>query len=135
MATWKPNDAVTLLGGVRIEHTKTTVAGQVLVNGALDNERRSNDYLSILPSLHLTYRFADDTNLRAAVTRSFARPDFGDLAPGGAFSEADLALLDEAAALLDGPPRGYGHVIVDEAQDLTPMQLRARSPAARAEAR
>jgi len=90
MATWKPSEAVTLLGGVRLEHTKTTVAGQVLVNGTLDNERRSNDYLSVLPSLHLTYRFADDTNLRAAVTRSFARPDFGDLAPGGAFSEADL---------------------------------------------
>ncbi|MCC4233780.1 TonB-dependent receptor plug domain-containing protein [Sphingobium soli] len=32
MATWNPNDAVTLLGGVRLEHTKTTVAGQVLVN-------------------------------------------------------------------------------------------------------
>lgn len=90
MATWNPSDAVTLLGGVRLEHTKTTVAGRVLVNGALENERRSNDYLSILPSLHLTYRFDGDTNLRAAITRSFARPDFGDLAPGGAFSEADL---------------------------------------------
>jgi DNA helicase IV len=42
-----------------------------------------------------------------------------------AFSEADLALLDEAETLLQGPPRAYGHVIVDEAQDLTPMQLRA----------
>ncbi len=40
------------------------------------------------------------------------------------WSDADLALLDEARALLDGPPRPYGHLIVDEAQDLTPMQLR-----------
>lgn len=90
MATWKPNDAVTLLGGVRLEHTKTTVDGQVLINGALENTRESNDYLAVLPSLHLTYRLNDDTNIRAAITRSFARPDFGDLAPGGAFSEADL---------------------------------------------
>jgi DNA helicase IV len=48
-----------------------------------------------------------------------------------AWSEADLALLDEAAALLNGPPRLYGHVIVDEAQDLTPMQLRALARRAR----
>jgi DNA helicase IV len=48
-----------------------------------------------------------------------------------AWSEADLALLDEAAALLNGPPHAYGHVIVDEAQDLTPMQLRALARRAR----
>jgi DNA helicase IV len=47
------------------------------------------------------------------------------------WSESDLALLDEAAALLNGPPRAYGHVIVDEAQDLTPMQLRALARRAR----
>ncbi len=40
------------------------------------------------------------------------------------WSEADLPLLDEARALLDGPPTQHGHLIVDEAQDLTPMQLR-----------
>jgi DNA helicase IV len=39
-------------------------------------------------------------------------------------SDADLPLLDEARALLAGPPPRFGHVIVDEAQDLTPMQLR-----------
>jgi DNA helicase IV len=39
----------------------------------------------------------------------------------------DLPLLDEARVLLDGPPRAYGHVIVDEAQDLSPMQLLAIS--------
>jgi DNA helicase IV len=40
------------------------------------------------------------------------------------WSDADLPLLDEARALLEGPPTPHGHVIVDEAQDLTPMQLR-----------
>jgi len=39
------------------------------------------------------------------------------------WSNADLPLLDEARALLLGAQQ-YGHVIVDEAQDLTPMQLR-----------
>ncbi len=40
------------------------------------------------------------------------------------WSEADLPLLDEARAVLVEAPTRYGHVIVDEAQDLTPMQLR-----------
>jgi DNA helicase IV len=44
---------------------------------------------------------------------------------GAGWSESDVALLDEAAALVGTPPRSYGHVVVDEAQDLTPMQLRA----------
>ena len=49
------------------------------------------------------------------------------------WTDADIPLLDEALALL-GPLRRrgaaaeqlrtYGHVVVDEAQDLTPMQLR-----------
>ena len=43
---------------------------------------------------------------------------------GRGWSDADLPLLDEARALLEGPPAPHGHVIVDEAQDLTPMQLR-----------
>jgi len=40
------------------------------------------------------------------------------------WSQADLPLLDEAAHLLDRVP-GYAHVVVDEAQDLSAMQLRA----------
>ncbi len=40
------------------------------------------------------------------------------------WSDGDVPLIDEARALLDAPPKSFGHVIVDEAQDLTPMQLR-----------
>ncbi|MEW1838854.1 AAA family ATPase, partial [Nonomuraea angiospora] len=40
------------------------------------------------------------------------------------WTAADLVLLDEIAALIERP-RGYGHVIVDEAQDLSPMECRA----------
>ncbi|GAA4228253.1 DNA helicase IV [Streptosporangium album] len=40
------------------------------------------------------------------------------------WSPADTVLLDEVAGLLERP-RGYGHVIVDEAQDLSAMQCRA----------
>lgn len=52
------------------------------------------------------------------------------------WSEADVALLDEAFVVLGPKPRKngkidesdeirtYGHIVVDEVQDLTPMQLR-----------
>ena len=43
---------------------------------------------------------------------------------GSGWSDGDVPLLDEAHALVGEPARTYGHVIVDEAQDLTPMQLR-----------
>ena len=48
------------------------------------------------------------------------------------WSADDLPLLDEAAYLIDSRARAFGHVVVDEVQDLTPMQLRMvarRSPA------
>lgn len=40
------------------------------------------------------------------------------------WSAADLVLLDEIGGLLERP-EGYGHIVVDEAQDLSPMQARA----------
>ncbi|MFC0007864.1 HelD family protein [Micromonospora siamensis] len=40
------------------------------------------------------------------------------------WTAADAVLIDEAAGLLERPA-GFGHVVVDEAQDLSPMQCRA----------
>jgi DNA helicase IV len=40
------------------------------------------------------------------------------------WSRDDLPLLDEAHWLIEGPGRRYAHIVVDEAQDLSPMQLR-----------
>jgi DNA helicase IV len=40
------------------------------------------------------------------------------------WTAADAVLVDEVAGLLERTP-GYGHVVLDEAQDLSPMQCRA----------
>ncbi|RKS08389.1 DNA helicase IV [Nocardiopsis sp. Huas11] len=40
------------------------------------------------------------------------------------WSVTDLALIDEAAALIERPGT-LGHIVIDEAQDLSPMQARA----------
>jgi len=41
------------------------------------------------------------------------------------WSDADVALIDTAEYLINGPTTTYLHVVVDEAQDLSPMQLRS----------
>lgn len=41
------------------------------------------------------------------------------------WSDADVALIDEADFLIQGSRRGASHIVVDEAQDLSPMQLRS----------
>ncbi|MGX1369105.1 DNA helicase IV [Streptomyces canus] len=46
------------------------------------------------------------------------------------WSAADLVLLDEVAGLVEHP-QGYGHLVVDEAQDLSPMECRAIARRAR----
>ncbi|SCE67772.1 HelD family protein [Micromonospora mirobrigensis] len=70
--------------------------------------------------------------LRAAAGGEFTAAEVAALHRRGAdrlsretWSAADLPLLDELAHLIDGPGRRYAHVVVDEAQDLSPMQLRA----------
>lgn len=75
-------------------------------------------------------------NLLSSQEASFLeRPRSGSL-EAVEWTEADIALLDEARELL-GPVRKlkedevftptYGHVVADEAQDLSPMQLRMLS--------
>lgn len=44
---------------------------------------------------------------------------------GWQWSEDDIAILDAADELLNGPTGTYAHIVIDEAQDLSPMQLRA----------
>ncbi|MFE2216805.1 HelD family protein [Streptomyces canus] len=46
------------------------------------------------------------------------------------WSAADLVLLDEVAGLVEHP-EGYGHLVVDEAQDLSPMECRVIARRAR----
>ncbi len=48
-----------------------------------------------------------------------------DLIDGWLGDPTDGALLDEVRARVEGVPATYGHVIVDEAQDLSLLQLRA----------
>jgi DNA helicase IV len=52
----------------------------------------------------------------------------------GSLRHSDVPLLDEAGWLVDPDLRTYGHVVVDEAQNLTPMELRMAARRARGHA-
>ncbi len=41
---------------------------------------------------------------------------------GAPWTRADLPILDEVVAVIAGSPPRFGHVVVDEAQDLSPME-------------
>ncbi|MEM7273918.1 MAG: ATP-binding domain-containing protein [Actinomycetota bacterium] len=60
-----------------------------------------------------------DRDEQAALKRTSARKPADE-----PWTDADLPLLDEAEARLSGVPARYGHVVVDEAQDLSAMALR-----------
>ncbi|WP_316793750.1 TonB-dependent receptor [Pedobacter frigoris] len=95
MATYKINDKFTFLGGLRATNTHTKVTGyqydvtDINPKGLLSKVIKTKDYWSILPMLHFKYTPEENTNLRFAATRTFTRPDFGYLVPGGTYLAAD----------------------------------------------
>ncbi|WP_282946752.1 HelD family protein [Cellulomonas endometrii] len=97
------------------------LAGDPLVDGAVT---------ALWPRLRpedLVRRLLSDAALLAACAPRLTADDRALLLrPADApWTRADLPLLDEAEALLDGPPeRVFGHVVVDEAQELTHLQWR-----------
>ena len=76
-----------LLGGLRVEYTENDyLANELVLDEEGDPESLtpvtgSNDYVQLLPMVHWRRRLDENSNLRAAVTRTLARPNFEDLAP------------------------------------------------------
>jgi TonB-dependent receptor len=73
-----------VLAGVRLENTAGSYRGfeyndeESALEPTSDN---TNDYLNILPNLHVKYSFNPSTILRFAYTNALARPNYFDLVP------------------------------------------------------
>jgi len=91
MGTLDVSDKFTLIGGFRIENTNTEVEGYSYDedNAQLNRVNNEKKYTAFLPMFHAKYKLNNKSNIRAAITRTFARPNFGDISPGVSFSEAD----------------------------------------------
>jgi TonB-dependent receptor len=80
-------ERTTLLPGIRFEATDTTYSApqyRLGASGAVlgrTNSRGSNDYLRVLPGIHLRHELFRDTPLRVSFSRTLARPNYSDLAP------------------------------------------------------
>jgi DNA helicase IV len=121
-------------GGVAIELDETDFGAELLADPparkAIDALWKSVNALGLVRTL-LTQRAA-----LARAANGVLDPDEQALllrprAQAEAWTADDLPLIDEAEALVKGLPRKFGHVVVDEAQDLSPMQLRMLARRAR----
>lgn len=85
MAEVELADHLRFVDGFRNEYTKTTLKGsQAVITKATDIRPATvkNNYNAFLPMAHLKYELSDKVNLRFAYTRTFVRPNFGDMTPG-----------------------------------------------------
>ncbi|HWV31185.1 MAG TPA: TonB-dependent receptor [Dyadobacter sp.] len=88
MAEYQINDRLRVVGGVRNEYTymnlegsAATIAGTPATT-VITPTNVVNRYNALLPMLHFKYAVNARTNVRAAYTRTFIRPNFGDMTPG-----------------------------------------------------
>lgn len=82
-----------VIGGIRYEYTKVDYESKDVVFGgdgdlsAINDISGSTDYGFFLPQVNVKYELNKLTNLRAAVTYSYARPNFSSIVPS---QEANL---------------------------------------------
>ncbi len=89
MADVKLGEKVQLTGGLRVEHTYLHETSDTLVEdlnstiGVKASERlTTRNYLAWLPALNLQYLAGKNDKVRAAVSRTFHRPNFQETKPG-----------------------------------------------------
>jgi TonB-dependent receptor len=88
MAEIKASEKFKIVGGFRNENTRLTLIGAKATKAGtpattvISESIVESNYNAFLPMLHLRYNLSPKANLRFAYTRSFIRPNFGDMSPG-----------------------------------------------------
>ena len=105
MANQKLSDKLSVLAGVRVEHTQLESDGFSLTfieedeeNGIeeqviVEEVRGDNSYTNILPGVHFKYDLTDRTILRFAWSNTLARPNYEDLIPRAEIVNADNEVI------------------------------------------
>ncbi len=74
---------LSILGGVRVERTETSVSTPLPTVSSLSNE---GEYVNVLPGLHARFEGDHDIVLRGAITRTLGRPGYGQLSPAASIN-------------------------------------------------
>ncbi|MBE9601699.1 TonB-dependent receptor [Pedobacter sp. MC2016-24] len=83
MGEWDLRPQLKMVGGMRFEYT-SDLSNSFLYNDItkkVSPVSGSKQVPAVLPMLHLIYKPNDQTDIRAAVTRTFARPAFNEISP------------------------------------------------------
>jgi TonB-dependent receptor len=113
--------ALTLIPGVRIEHTdddtraKIVHAGSTLADGY--NSHGENGYTDFFPGVNAKFEMAHNLFLRGAVTTSIGRPNYADLAP---YITVDSTAAPTAIALGNPDLKPYRAVNYDASIEYYP---------------
>ncbi|MDX8338153.1 TonB-dependent receptor [Draconibacterium sp. IB214405] len=88
-----------VVAGVRLENTSINYSGKELildeegdVEDLVDTEEVDNNYTNVLPSLLLKYEVGRNTNIKASVTNTLARPKYIDLVPRVEVNNEDVEI-------------------------------------------
>jgi TonB-dependent receptor len=88
-------ERATILAGARYEYADIDfTSGELILDeegdiASISPIQGTNDYNYFLPMFHLRYELGPDSNLRAAVTRSYARPNFVSFIPTTTINQED----------------------------------------------
>lgn len=92
MLNQKLGEKVSAIAGIRLEQTNSENEGREYNDDdeTLETtDKISNDYLNILPNLHLRYTPMENTVIRVAYTNTIARPNYFDLVPYREIEDGD----------------------------------------------
>lgn len=93
---YQVSDDVKLVGGMRYENTKVEANSYEYndVSKEVTPISGTKQYDAVLPMLHVIYKPTDALDVRAAITRTFARPAFNELSPSIRTNPTNLTVTE-----------------------------------------
>ncbi|MEN7549352.1 TonB-dependent receptor [Rapidithrix thailandica] len=96
MADYQLGKKFYVLAGLRVEHTDLNYKGFSFDEESekVGTTKGEDNYTNVLPYLHLKFNASENTVIRAAITKTLARPDYYRLVPYQGYNPEDEELVE-----------------------------------------